>query len=80
MTYLHCDDCGFVAAGGPHSLASVCPHCKINGRVVRLTQVRRAFSPTGVISDGGKPVGDRERGGSPQATRARLRRSRPVSG
>jgi phage FluMu protein Com len=69
MTYLRCDDCGFLAAGGPRSLASVCPHCKTHGRVVRLTQIRRASSPTGILSERV----------SPQVTRARIRRSRLLS-
>jgi hypothetical protein len=47
MTYRRCDDCGFVAAGGPHSVVGVCPRCRPRGRIVRLTQVKRVSLPLG---------------------------------
>jgi hypothetical protein len=61
MTHLRCDACGLVATGGAHSLASVCPCCRTRGRIVPLTQVRRAASPSRVRTKGA-PAGERGMG------------------
>jgi hypothetical protein len=39
MTYLRCDECGFVAVRGPVSLAGTCPRCRLRGRQVGLTEL-----------------------------------------
>jgi hypothetical protein len=57
MTHLRCDACGFVATGGPHSLASVCPCCRTRGRIVPLTRVRWASPPSRVRTNGA-PAGE----------------------
>jgi hypothetical protein len=71
MTYLRCDDCGFVAAASVHSLAGACPRCRTRGRIVRLTHYRRAASPSSIVRGNGSGAGERRMGALIQAIRAR---------